>query len=42
VIEEYDTPGGRFTGTIKWVRMEIGTDAHEDHEGKQQALAARS
>jgi arylsulfatase len=42
VVEEYDTPGGRFTGKIHWVRMEIGTDAHEDHEGKQLALAARS
>jgi arylsulfatase len=42
VVEEYDTPGGRFTGKINWVRMEIGTDAHEDHEGKQLALAARS
>jgi hypothetical protein len=42
VVEDYDTPGGCFTGEIAWVRMEIGADAHTDEHGQHLALAARS
>jgi hypothetical protein len=37
-VEDYNTPHGRFTGTIGWVRMEIGTDVHEDHEPRRALL----
>jgi len=42
VREDYGTPKGHFTCQIAWVCMEIGTDAHEDHVGKHQALMVRS
>ena len=24
-----DTPTGRFTGTINWVQLDLGTDTHD-------------
>jgi hypothetical protein len=41
VVEDYGTPKGRFTGEINWVRMEIGTDKHEDAQGRHQAVLMR-
>lgn len=37
-MEDYDTPHERFSGTIGWVRMEIGTDVHEEHEPRRVLL----
>jgi arylsulfatase A-like enzyme len=42
VTEDYETPHGRFTGEIAWVRIDIGKDAFEDAAGMDAALAARS
>ncbi|WP_454621796.1 arylsulfatase [Bradyrhizobium cenepequi] len=42
VVEDYGTPKGRFTGKINWVRIDIGSEKHEDAEGKQKALLGRS
>ena len=42
VTEDYETPNGRFTGEIAWVRIEIGNEAFSDPAGMEEALAARS
>lgn len=42
VTEDYETPHGRFTGEISWVRIDIGKEAFEDAAGDQEALAGRS
>ncbi len=42
VTEDYDTPNGRFTGKVSWVRIEIGADAQEDPEGRHKAVTGRS
>jgi arylsulfatase len=42
VTEDYETPFGRFTGEISWVRIEIGKDTFEDAAGEEEALAGRS
>jgi arylsulfatase len=42
VTEDYDTPQGRFTGNIAWVRIDIGKDAFEDGAGMEEALTGRS
>jgi arylsulfatase A-like enzyme len=42
VTEDYETPHGRFTGTINWVRIDIGKDAFDDPAGLEEALAGRS
>ena len=42
VTEDYETPSGRFTGEISWVRIDIGNDASEDPAGEEEALAGRS
>ncbi|MEA3142311.1 MAG: hypothetical protein QOK23_4480 [Gammaproteobacteria bacterium] len=42
VTEDYDTPHGKFTGDISWVRLDIGSDAFEDAAGKAEALIGRS
>ena len=42
VTEDYDTPFGRFTGQIAWVRIEIGKEAFSDPAGLEEALAGRS
>ena len=35
---EYGTTGNEFTGTISWVRIDVGDDGHpEDPEAKLQA-----
>ena len=41
VTEDYNTPHGKFTGEISWVRIDIGNDTFEDAAGKQAALAGR-
>ena len=42
VTEDYETPHGRFTGEISWVRIDIGKDAFEDPAGMEHALAGRA
>jgi len=42
VTEDYETPHGRFTGEIDWVRIDIGNDAFDDATGKERALTGRS
>ncbi|HEY6621692.1 MAG TPA: arylsulfatase [Steroidobacteraceae bacterium] len=42
VTEDYETPNGRFTGEIAWVRIDIGNEAFSDPAGMEEALAARS
>ncbi|MBO0759387.1 MAG: sulfatase-like hydrolase/transferase, partial [Bradyrhizobiaceae bacterium] len=42
VTEDYETPFGRFTGEISWVRIDIGKEVFEDAAGKEEALAGRS
>jgi arylsulfatase len=42
VTEDYETPSGRFTGEISWVRIDIGKDVSEDAAGAEEALAGRS
>ncbi|HMF19330.1 MAG TPA: arylsulfatase [Gemmataceae bacterium] len=42
VTEEYETPFGRFTGEISWVRIDLDKDVFEDAAGEEQALAGRS
>jgi hypothetical protein len=42
VTEDYETPQGRSTGNIAWVRIEIGKDAFEDAVGMDEALTGRS
>lgn len=42
VTEDYETPHGRFTGTINWVRIDIGKEAFVDPAGLEEALAGRS
>jgi Sulfatase len=42
VTEDYETPQGRFTGNIAWVRIDIGKDAFEDAVGMDEALTGRS
>jgi hypothetical protein len=42
VTEDYDTPQGRFTGAIYWVRIDIGKDALVDPAGEERALAGRA
>jgi arylsulfatase len=42
VTEDYETPHGRFTGTINWVRIDIGKEAFSDPSGLEEALAGRS
>ena len=40
--EDYETPHGRFTGEIAWVRIDIGKESFEDAAGEEEALAGRS
>jgi arylsulfatase len=42
VTENYGTPQGRFTGSIAWVRIDIGKDVFRDAAGMDVALAGRS
>jgi arylsulfatase len=42
VTEDYETPFGRFTGKISWVRIDIGKEVFEDRAGEAEALAGRS
>jgi arylsulfatase len=42
VTEDYETPLGRFSGKISWVRIDIGKDVFEDAAGEEAALAGRS
>jgi len=42
VTEDYETPHGRFTGEVAWVRIDIGKDAFDDSAGKENALLGRS
>jgi arylsulfatase A-like enzyme len=42
VTEDYETPHGRFTGEVSWVRIDIGKEAFEDAAGEEEALAGRS
>jgi hypothetical protein len=42
VTEDYETPFGRFTGEISWVRIDIGKEVFEDAAGEEEALAGRS
>ena len=42
VTEDYETPQGRFTGAIAWVRIDIGKDAFQDPAGLEEALAGRA
>jgi arylsulfatase len=42
VTEDYETPFGRFTGKISWVRIDIGKEVFEDRAGEEEALAGRS
>lgn len=42
VTEDYETPHGRFTGTINWVRIDIGKDVFDDPAGKELAVRGRS
>jgi hypothetical protein len=37
VTEDYETPQGRFTGEISWVRIDIGNDARSDPGGMEEA-----
>ncbi len=41
VTEEYDTPGGRFTGEIVRVRIDAGADVHDDPQGRTRAALAQ-
>jgi arylsulfatase A-like enzyme len=42
VTEDYETPQGRFTGAIAWVRIDIGKDAFHDPAGLEEALGGRA
>ncbi len=42
VTEDYKTPQGRFTGSIAWMRIDIGKALFEDAAGMDEALAGRS
>ena len=42
VTEDYETPFGRFTGEISWVRIDISKEVFEDEAGEEAALAGRS
>jgi arylsulfatase len=42
VTEDYDTPFGRFTGEIAWVRIDVSKEAFNDPGGLEEALAGRS
>jgi arylsulfatase len=42
VTEDYDTPFGRFSGEIAWVRIDVGKEAFSDPAGLEEALAGRS
>ncbi len=42
VTEDYETPQGRFTGAIGWVRIDIGKDAFQDPAAIEEALAGRA
>ncbi|HEY2529708.1 MAG TPA: hypothetical protein VGJ20_17475 [Xanthobacteraceae bacterium] len=42
VTEDYETPFGRFTGEISWVRIDIGKEVFDDAAGEEEALAGRS
>jgi hypothetical protein len=42
VTEDYETPLGRFTGAINWVRIDIGKDAFTNPAGEERALAGRA
>jgi hypothetical protein len=42
VTEDYETPYGRFTGNITWVRIDIGKDVFQDPAGMDAALVGRS
>jgi hypothetical protein len=42
VTEDYETPYGRFTGNIAWVRIDIGKDVFQDPAGMDAALVGRS
>jgi arylsulfatase len=42
VTEDYETPSGRFTGEISWVRIDIDKEVFEDAAGEEAALAGRS
>ena len=42
VTEDYETPFGRFTGEISWVRIDLDKNVFEDAAGEEQALAGRS
>ena len=42
VTEDYETPHGRFTGAIAWVRIDIGKEAFQDPAGLEEALAGRA
>ena len=42
VTEDYETPFGRFTGKISWVRIDVGKDTFVDAAGEEAALAGRS
>lgn len=42
VTENYETPFGRFTGEISWVRIDIDKEVSQDAAGEEDALAGRS
>lgn len=41
VTEDYATYQGVFTGKVNWVKMNIGSDIHDDPVGKEHAYLAR-
>jgi arylsulfatase len=40
--KDYETPHGRFTGEISWVRIDIAKEAFAAAGGEEEALAGRS
>jgi arylsulfatase len=42
VTEDYETPFGRFTGEISWVRIDIDKEVFVDAAGDEMALTGRS
>ena len=42
VTEDYETPHGTFTGSIAWVRIDIGAQVFQDPAGMEMGLGARA
>jgi arylsulfatase len=41
VVDDYNTYQGKFTGNVEWVKINIGTDVHEDALGKEHAVLVK-